>query len=88
MKNVTTLLIVLMILSAQTGCVSPADALSSPVQATRDRAAAEVRSTFRATSISKWTPVMAKITKGQKKTEILELLRPFNVVAELGNGSG
>jgi antitoxin component YwqK of YwqJK toxin-antitoxin module len=61
--------------------------LASPSQAIRDSAAKEIRTTFQPTPESKWTPIIDKIEKGQSKTDILELLRPYNV-SEQGELAG
>lgn len=55
---------------------APIGDLSSPDQATRDKAAAELRVTFEAKSEAKWLSTVKKIQKGQSKKEILELLGP------------
>ena len=70
------LLIAVAMLSIQPVFASALDDLSSPSQETRDRAAAELRRTFRSTPASKWTPTLDKIKKGQSKKEILGMLGP------------
>jgi hypothetical protein len=67
---------------------APIDDLASPDQAIRDKAAAELRITFKDTPEIKWTPTVDKIKKGQTKKEILGLLRPFDVKEEGGADSG
>jgi len=67
---------------------TPIDDLASSDQAIRDRAAAELRATFKNTPETKWTPEVDKIKKGQTKKKVLELLRPFDVKEEGGAGSG
>lgn len=54
----------------------------------RDQAAAALRISFKSEPESAWTPVVERITKGQSKTEIMELLQPFHVTSEGGGGSG
>jgi hypothetical protein len=66
---------------------SPINDLASPDQITRDAAARELRATFVDTPESKWTPVLAKMQKGQSKKTIVELLGPEAKAAE-GLGSG
>jgi hypothetical protein len=88
MKTVVALLSTLTILGAQSAFASLVDDLGSPVQATRDRAAAELRRTFRSTPGSKWTPTLDQIKPGQTRQEILELLRPFGATPSWGVGSG
>jgi len=67
---------------------TPIGDLASPDQAIRDSAAAELRTTFQNNPKTKWTAIIEKIKGGQTKTEILELLKPFNVTEEGGFGSG
>ncbi len=67
---------------------APIDDLASPIPELRDKAAAELRISFRSTPESKWTPIVAKILKGQSKNEILKLLEPFKVTKGMGAGSG
>jgi antitoxin component YwqK of YwqJK toxin-antitoxin module len=67
---------------------APIDDLASPNQKLRDKAAAELRVSFRNTPESKWTPIVDQITKGQSKNEIMKLLQPFNVTEGMGAGSG
>ena len=62
--------------------------IASPVQAIRDNAAKEIRMTFQPTPESKWKPIIAKIEKGQSKTDVLEFLRPFNISEGIGFGGG
>jgi hypothetical protein len=88
MKTAAASLIILMILNYRIVFASPLDDLGSPTQDTRDRAAAELSRTFRSTPMSKWTPTIDKIKKGQSKKEILDLLSPFNVTKEGSAGSG
>jgi len=88
MKTSTAFLVILTTLGYQAAFASPHDDLESPTQDTRDRAAAELRSTFRSTPMSKWSPTIDKIKKGQSKKEIRELLSPFHMTEEGGHGSG
>ena len=83
----TLVMILILALAGYTHADSLAE-LASPSQAIRDNAAKEIRTTFIPTPESKWTPIIAKIEKGQSKTEILELLRPFNISKGLELGGG
>ncbi len=67
---------------------SPIDDLASPNQAVRDKAAEVLRATFKSTPESKWAPTIEKITKGQSKKEVQELLRPLNATWEVSMGTG
>ena len=82
----TILLLAVVSLSLARG--APVDDLASSDQAIRDKAATELRATFKESPETKWTPTIEKIEKNQTKKEILELLRPFNVKEEGGDGSG
>ena len=67
---------------------SPIDDLASPNQTVRDKAAEVLRATFKSTPESKWTPTLEKITKGQSKKEVEEVLRPLNAKWEVSMGTG
>ncbi|MES2439201.1 MAG: hypothetical protein V4584_09035 [Verrucomicrobiota bacterium] len=67
---------------------SPREDLASPSQEVRDKAAAELRASFRSTPESGWTPVLDQISKGQTKKQIMELLRPYHVTVEPEMASG
>lgn len=85
----TRLLIVLLVCcwrASLTG--SPADDLSSPSQGVRDAAAKILRSTYTAPPRTNWEAVLNTITNGMTKTNLLELLSPYHVTAEWGNGTG
>ena len=84
MKNRRAIL-VLLAFSGYSSANPLAD-LTSPDQAVRDKAAAELHKAFQDTPETKWTPIVEKLTKGQSKTNVLELLRPFDVRAA-GEGS-
>jgi antitoxin component YwqK of YwqJK toxin-antitoxin module len=88
MRPFAILLFILSTLMRSLAVASPIEDLASPNQELRDKAAAELRISFRGTPESKWTPIVDKITKGQSKTEILKLLQPFNITKEMGAGSG
>ena len=83
-----SLVIILILALASYSLADSLADLASPSQTIRDNAAKEIRTIFQPTPESKWTPIIAKIDKGQSKTEILELLRPFNVTKGLELGSG
>lgn len=76
------------VLSFSTAQGALLDDLVSSDQATRDKAAAELRATFKDTPQTKWNPIVDQIKKGHRKRAILELLRPFDVKQEGGAGSG
>ena len=61
---------------------SPVEDLASPDQAVRDRAAAELRTTFKSTPESKWTPVLAKIQEGQSQDDVEKELRAIQAINE------
>ena len=67
---------------------APIDDFASPDQGIRDKAAAELRITFKDTPEIKWNLTVDKIKKGQPKKEILDFLRSFDVKGEGGAGSG
>lgn len=83
-----SLLLLMLVLARSLATASLTDDLRSPQQSVRDKAAAELRATFHGTPEAKWTPVIQQIKQGQTKKQILDLLRPFNVTAEEGMGSG
>jgi hypothetical protein len=62
--------------------------LSSPDQTIRDKAAAEIRSTYQEIPRSKWQPLVDLIHKGQTKASVLRLLQPLHVVPSEGPASG
>jgi hypothetical protein len=84
----TSIILLLIAFSVTIASGDPMDDLASSDQAIRDKAAAELRITFKDTPETKWTPTADKIKKGQTKKEVLELLRPFDVKGEGGAGSG
>ena len=88
MKAAITLFLLLTTLGIHSGFASPIDDLASPLQDIRDKAAEDLRKSYYSTPKSQWMPTIEKIKKGQTKIEILELLRPFNVMQEGGAGSG
>jgi len=61
--------------------------LASPSQETRDAAAKILRATAKPPSKIKWVLLTAKIRTGENRTNILELLRPYNVTPQFGVGS-
>jgi hypothetical protein len=67
---------------------SPIDDLASPLQETRDAAAKMLRTTYIPISRTNWDSVVASIKTGDKKTNVLELLRPFKVTLQGGFGGG
>ena len=85
MKAISVLAL-LAVLSISLAKGSPIEDLASPEQAVRDKAAAGLHATFQGAPETKWTPTIEKIKKGQTKKEILELLRPFDVIEEVGAG--
>lgn len=82
MKLESTLLPALTILVSSYAMAPPIEDLASSDQAVRDRAAAELRVTFKSVPESEWTPIITKIVKGQSEDEILETLRPINATQE------
>jgi hypothetical protein len=67
----------------------PREDLESPVQATRDTAAAKLRTSFKRTPRSKLTGVVAKIKKpGMTKDKTLKLLEPYHPKSEGAGASG
>jgi hypothetical protein len=88
MRMILILMAAFIPLSPAMAAASPIGDLSSPDQGVRDKAAAELRSSFRSTPESKWTEIVGRISKGQSKKEILDLLLPTKVTAEGGAGSG
>lgn len=88
MRTSASLLTILATMLLPLAVASPIEDLASLNQEVRDKAAAELRQSFKSTPEDKWLPTVAKITKGQSKTEILRLLEPFNVTKEMGAGSG
>jgi len=88
MRSIFILLLILPTLIWSISAASPIEDLASPNQELRDKVAAELRTVFRSTPESKWTPIVDKITKGLSKIEILKLLEPFHVTEQMGEGSG
>lgn len=88
MRFLSIVLLIFPILLGSASMASPTEDLASPIQEVRDKAAAELRVSFRSVPESRWTPVVDKISKGQSKDEILKLLQPFKVTREMGAGSG
>ncbi len=67
---------------------SPRSDLASQSQEVRDKAARILQQTFTSPPQTNWDSLMKKIEPGMSKTNVLELLRPFNVTLEGGGGSG
>jgi hypothetical protein len=88
MRSISILFLILAATLWSVSAASPIEDLASPNPELRDKAAAELRVSFRSTPESKWTPIVAKIVKGQSKNEILKLLQPFKVTVGMGAGSG
>lgn len=88
MKPDSTLLLPLTILASSFAMASPIEDLTSPNQAVRDKAAAELRITFKSTPKSKWTPLIAKIANFQSEDEVTETLRTMNATLEATSGYG
>lgn len=88
MKITITLFLLLLTVNIQSVFASPIDDLASPLQNIRNNAAEKLRKSYVGTPMSQWTPTIKKIKKGQTKKEILELLRPFKIAQEGGDGTG
>ena len=86
----TTRLFMLILLCCWTASLmgSPASDLNSPSQEVRDAAAQALRAGYTAPARTNWDNVVASITNGMTKTNLLKLLAPFKVTAQLGFGSG
>ena len=86
---ITRLLIVFLICCWRSSLIgSPADDLSSPSQQVRDAAAKILRASYTVPSRTNWEAVVGSITNGMTKTNLLELLLPYHVTAQMGMGSG
>ena len=88
MKIIFKTAFLLTLVGIQLGFGFSLDDLGSPIQETRDKAAAELLKSYVSIPISKWEPTLEKIRKGQSKKEIMELLNPFHVTQEGGAGGG
>lgn len=83
-----SLLLVIATLRCSTSFATPLEDLASPVQAVRDEAALVLRKSYQSIPETKWLPTLDAIKKGQSKTEVLEVLHPFNVTSKSGMGIG
>jgi len=70
MKLECTLFLLLTLFASSNAMATPVEDLASPDQAVRDRAATELRTTFKNTPESKWTPVLAKFQEGQSRDDV------------------
>ncbi len=66
----------------------PRSDLASPSQATRDAAAKILRTTYKPPPRSEWEPLLMKISPGDKRADVQELLRPLKLHAERGMENG
>ncbi|MEO8703171.1 MAG: hypothetical protein ABI867_24205 [Kofleriaceae bacterium] len=67
---------------------SPRDELASPVQATRDAAAKQIRATFKPSPRAQWDKVVASIKKGTTEQAMLAQLAPYKPTPEGGAAGG
>jgi len=88
MKSLAPLSTILATMMFSFAAASPIEDLASPNQEVRDKAAVELRHSYKSIPEDKWSPTVAKIAKGQSKTEILGVLEAFSVTKEMGAGSG
>lgn len=79
-----------LIMALRVGVASPVEGLASPEQAVRDRAAAEIRETYRVIAESRWELVAKEVKPGMTKEEIrtVFLSRGVNSWPEAGVGTG
>ena len=66
----------------------PSSDLASPSQAVRDAAAKILRATYTPPARTNWDLLIAQLKSGAPKTNVLELIRPYNLGLEGGVGSG
>jgi hypothetical protein len=64
------------------------DDLASPSQAVRDRAAKELRATYRPVPRKHWEPVIHSIKLDQERSEVERVLQPLNVLRDMGADDG
>ena len=67
---------------------SPVSDLSSPSQATRDAAAAILRSSYFPPSRTNWDPLINSLKVGSSKTNVMARLQALNLHSAGGVGSG
>ena len=70
------------------GLCSTTNDLASLDQATRDAAAKAARDSWVPPSRTNWDSLLAALTNGTPRTNVLELLRPLQATPEGGGGSG
>jgi hypothetical protein len=85
----TRILLVILVYCWRTCLIaSPASDLGSPSQQVRDSAAEVLKISYTAPARTNWDSVVAAITNGITKSNLLTILAPFKVTARLGFGSG
>ena len=87
MKQIAILACIILFRMVSGVLATPLDDLSSPNQNIRDKAAAELRTTFQQVPQSKWQPLFDAIKEGQNRQEVLKVLATFNVSASEGRMS-
>src|SRR5262245_25130623 len=70
------------------GFGSTTNDLASPDQATRDAAAKALRATWTPPARTNWDSLLAALTNGMPRRNVLELLRPLKVTPEGAGGGG